>query len=106
VAEFTAILLESIGPANRALIADPVFGMKTVTIPVIMQRMASEHGTPSTSDLFKLKAELKAQSPACARARAPEDAPGVVGGALGGGPLVDCFEPEREIFAWVDVESG
>ena len=61
VAEFTAILLESIGPANRALIADPVFGMTTVTIPVIMQRMAAEHGTPSTSDLFKLKAELKAR---------------------------------------------
>ena len=61
VAEFTAILLDSIGPANRALIADPVFGMTTVTIPVIMQRMAAEHGTPSTSDLFKLKAELKAR---------------------------------------------
>jgi hypothetical protein len=36
VAEFTAVLLESIGPANRALIADPVFGMTTVTIPVII----------------------------------------------------------------------
>jgi hypothetical protein len=39
-------------------------------------------------------------------ARTPEHAPGVAGDALGGGPSADCFEPEREIFAWVNAESG
>ena len=38
VAEFTAILLESIGPANRALIADPVFGQVQTQGDAIWQK--------------------------------------------------------------------